>query len=341
MCVHIYRDMYISIHICAVCVSWKAVTQSPVPKAFEAPVCCEILGLCHYEFPINQPDSTLPPCEWLTAPAQWLTATCLPWTRSSWQRIRMWKDRTAPPLVIQSLVEKHQRAMKIVFTFLDLHCALRDPRAKFCILRFTSVIGTQNLEGEERIPSVFCEAEDTGKKTLFAHSSRVLIPRRSEFYFGSWRSLLVSPCFMCPHIVPFVCLCFLPLLPLENKLTVSLLWDSGLSVNYGSLWVFLAEGLDLVRRPLCFVRLCTVTETFLRYYQHRYASITADKRYLLFPTNMLHTEQTLDSWLQPPSHRLHTIFAVSLRRAEVRYTVENQGYSWENIEEVGCAQWIG
>lgn len=199
ICVCIYTGICIYLYIYVqLCVSWKAVTQSPVPKAFEAPVCCEILGLCHYEFPINQPDSTLPPCEWLTAPAQWLTATCLPWTRSSWQRIRMWKDRTAPPLVIQSLVEKHQRAMKIVFTFLDLHCALRDPRAKFCILRFTSVIGTQNLEGEERIPSVFCEAEDTGKKTLFAHSSRVLIPRRSEFYFGSWRSLLVSPCFMCP-----------------------------------------------------------------------------------------------------------------------------------------------
>lgn len=48
---------------------------------------------------INQPDYTLPLCVWLMAPAQWLTATCLPWTSSSWQWIWMWKDRIASPLV--------------------------------------------------------------------------------------------------------------------------------------------------------------------------------------------------------------------------------------------------
>lgn len=232
------------------------------------------------------------------------------------------KRQNCSPISNSVSHRKASEGTNVIFTFLDLPCVLKDPRGKCYFSRFTSVIGTQNLEGGKS-PQCFLWRWSYGKKTLFAHSSRVWIPRRSKFYFGSWRSSPVSPCFVC-HVVRFVCSCFLPLLPLENTLMVSLLRGSGLSVNFGFLWVFLVKGWDWVRRPLCFVRLCLVMETFLGYYCHWYTRVTADKRHLLFLTNMLHAEQT--PGFSALSRSLHTPYSLCLsNRAEVRYTVENQG----------------
>lgn len=60
----------------------------------------------------------------------------------------MGKDRTPPPLGTQSLVEKHQRGMNIVFTFLDLHCAFKDPRGTY-VLHFSVPTSHRNPEPRE------------------------------------------------------------------------------------------------------------------------------------------------------------------------------------------------
>ena len=107
-------------------------------------------------------------------------------------------------------------------------------------------------------------------------------PSDVDVLFGSGRSLLVSTFFMC-HVVRFVCY-FSPLLPLENKLTGSLLG------------VFLAEGLDLVRRPLCFVKTVHLSRDLCR--------ISPAWR---------HAHHRADPWipgLSPLPQALHTVFTL-------------------------------
>lgn len=94
------------------------------------------------------------------------------------------------------------------------------------------VIRTKNLEG--KITSLFFEDEAMGKKTLLTHSSHLFIPQILKFYLDFDKACW-SVHFSCATLCNLYVI-FFPLLPLENKLTVSLLGDSGLNVNYYFLW---------------------------------------------------------------------------------------------------------
>lgn len=244
---YIHIHMYIYIHMCVCVCIFKAVQQSPIPKAFKPPSAVKWSCPFSLRVPDSSPrlqvasmyDSWLPPGD-AQPPAYDEQARPDSDCDVKRRSVHLWSLERPCLLSQRAAVEDGGR-----FTFPHLPCALEEPHGTFSTLLWC-------LSSEPEIPRgtlpsrLWCWRYGEGRlpDTFLAFVCPQTLTLWGDLDKARW-----SVRFLCAKLCEFFNVIFIPL-PLENNLTAiseTLVW---VSIIFFFLWVFLSEGLVLARRPL-------------------------------------------------------------------------------------------